>query len=138
MRETRERIVAALIPSSAFVLCLGMAAQAAVVHDLPVDRSTSVMGVRVACTGIGESEQDETRWRNYPVKLEAVGGYGQYLADEEVTLHGPYRAQPLRIRCDAPWVLMRLEPGRYQCDDGISAQRSRTASQFFGTAPRPA
>ena len=114
MVETRERIVATLFPASIFVLCFGMAAASAAVHNLPVDRSTSVMGVKIACTGIGRREENETRWRYYPVKLEAVGGYGQHLEDEEITLQSPNHAEPLHIKCNAPWVLMRLEPGRYQ------------------------
>jgi hypothetical protein len=35
------------------------------------------------------------------------------LADEEITLQSRDHAEPLHIKCDAPWVMMRLEPGQY-------------------------
>jgi hypothetical protein len=113
MTETKERIVAALLPASVFVLCLGMTAAAETIHTLPVDRPAHVMGISIACTGIGQHEENEARWRDYPVKLEAVGGYGQYLAGEEIALQSSDHAEAVHVKCDAPWVLMRLDAGNY-------------------------
>jgi hypothetical protein len=108
----KSGIVLAL-PVSAFALCFGMAAQAADVLNLPVDHPVQISGVETACTGIGNREEHEARWSDYSVKLETVGGYGQWLGNENVTLRAPGGAQVLRVHCSAPWVMMELKPGRY-------------------------
>jgi hypothetical protein len=109
-----QRVLAVLLPVSAFALCVGLAAQASTVQTLPVDRSTQIRGIDAACTGVGQSDEHENPWNNYPVKLEMVKPYGQYLEDEVVTLRERNAGELLRVRCDAPWVLMRLSPGRYR------------------------
>ena len=108
-----ERILAALLPASALVLTLGLAANASAFETLPLDRPTQVSGVHAACTGIGAREEHNKQWRSYPVKLEAVNRYGQYLGDEDLTVKGRGNAIALQVRCDAPWILMGLEPGKY-------------------------
>ena len=111
MNESRKNFLAACLPASVFALCFGMAAQAQDAGSLPIDQPTQVKGVETACTGIGNREENEARWRNYPAKLEVVGDHGQWLADETVSVDG--NGQALQVNCEAPWVLMRLEPGRY-------------------------
>jgi hypothetical protein len=125
MSEFKQRILAALLPASALVLTLGLAARADTVRDLSMDRTADVMGVNVACTGVGQGEEHEARWQSYPVKLEAVGGYGQYLANEQLTVSKPDGAQVLRVKCDAPWVLMQLEPGRYRATMSVANAPAR-------------
>lgn len=108
---TRSTILACLLSASAVALSLPVQAQT--VRDLPLDRPASVNNVQVVCTGIGNGEEHNARWTNYPVKLEVVGGYGQYLADEDVVIKHFGGAQLINVRCDAPWVLMRLSRGHY-------------------------
>jgi hypothetical protein len=111
MTYTRQRLLAALLPISGLILCFGMAARAETPRSLAIDQPAQVDGVRVACTGIGDYEEQEARWNNYPVKLETVGGYGQWLGDQDVTIHG--NGQNVSVHCDAPWVVVALRPGRY-------------------------
>jgi hypothetical protein len=95
-------------------LCIGLAMESAQAQSIPVDRPTNVSGVTVACTGIGNREESEARWSNYPLKLQAVGGYGQYLGNQDVTLRGNDGSEIANVNCVGPWVLMRVQPGRYQ------------------------
>lgn len=88
-------------------------ARAVPIESLPIDKPMMVSNIEFACTGVGDREQHDVRWNKYPVKLEAVGGYGQYLGREELTLNGVDGAAPIRVKCEAPWVLMRLRPGHY-------------------------
>jgi hypothetical protein len=133
MTTFSKRILAALLPASAFALCIGMAAQASPVQDLPVDHPMRVNGVETACTGIGQREEHEGRWGSYPVKMEAVQAHGEYLADEDVTIRPGRGAEILRVHCAAPWVLMRLEPGHY---DATMRVPNSTSKEVAFTVPR--
>lgn len=111
MSLAKQRILASLLPVSGFMLCFGMAAQAQMPQTLPVDQPQQVNGIQAACTGVGDREENEARWGSYPVKLEMVGGYGQWLGNEDITIHG--QGQDVSVNCAGPWVLMGLEPGYY-------------------------
>lgn len=131
MTYTQERILAALLPASAFLLCFGMAAYAQPPLTLPIDRTEQVDGIATACTGIGDREERESRWHNFPVKLETVGGYGQWLGDQVVSVHGT--GETVRVHCDAPWLLMGLKPGRYEATVRVPDAAPR---QVSFTVPR--
>ncbi len=109
MSHTTRRIAFALL--SSIPLAAAGAANAA---PLAVDHPQDVSGVEVACTGIGTGEEQEVRWKNFPVKIEVVNGRGQYLGDENVTVRGGKGNELLHLTCDAPWVMMELKPGRYE------------------------
>ena len=122
---TRSATGVGFLYGAALALTLALPAQAETARDLPLDRPTHVNDLQVACTGVGDGAQNKTQWSRYPVKLEAVGGYGQYLADETVTIDGRDGAQMMRVRCDAPWVLMRLDPGHYAATVDVSGASSK-------------
>jgi hypothetical protein len=111
MSYTRQRLLASLLPLSGLALCFGMAARAEPPRSLPVDQPTQVDGVRAACTGIGNREENESRWSSFPIKLESVGGYGQWLGNQDVTVQG--QGTDISVHCAGPWVLFDLKPGRY-------------------------
>lgn len=113
MPYIRQKLLASLLPASGFVLCLAMAARADTVQTLPIDTTEQVQGIEAACTGVGDREENEARWKSFPVKMETVGGYGQWLGNEQITLHGHDGVRLLRVRCSGPWVLMGLRPGSY-------------------------
>jgi hypothetical protein len=125
MTEMSERILAGLLPASAMALCLGLAITSASARNLPIDRPTDVSGIKVACTGIGNREESEARWSNYPVKIQTVGGYGQYLANENIDVHDKSGAEIADLKCGAPWVLMQLAPGRYHAIVQVSNAPAR-------------
>jgi hypothetical protein len=94
---------------------LSFAAQAAVStpQRLPLDKPTSINNIGLDCTGIGTDDREHSRVKNYSVRLETIGGYRQYLANEDITLRNRQGQQLLNVRCDAPWLMIKLDPGRY-------------------------
>jgi hypothetical protein len=84
-----------------------------VAQRLPMEKPVYVSGVKAACTGAGAGTRDEPRWKNYRVRFEAVGGYGQYLGNELLTVHNRGDATFVQVSCAAPWVLMKLPEGEY-------------------------
>jgi hypothetical protein len=122
-----------MLPASALILCLAMAAEANTPTQLPVDRPIEVSGVGAACTGIGYTEEQEARWRTYPIKLEAVNSRGQYLGNEDVTLRGCNKSEAINVACKAPWVLLKLTPGQYS---GTMEVPGSTARRIAFTIPK--
>ncbi len=111
-------------PAVAFAACVALlgaaaAARADTAVSLPLDTNTTVNGVDVACTGIGQTK-DNPVWRDYPLRLEVSGPRGDYLAGETLTVYRSGRQPLLRVACNAPWVLMRLPPGgEYRFQAGL-------------------
>jgi hypothetical protein len=79
---------------------------------LPYDRPTQVSGIETMCSGIGLTDQDSATAADYPVTLKVVGGYGQWLGNQNVTVDRRGR-QIADVHCQGPWLLMKLDPGRY-------------------------
>jgi hypothetical protein len=77
---------------------------------LPVDQTTVVQGVEVACTGMGETRQD-ARWQAFPVRVEFSNGKAEYLTDAEVRLTTDKGKPVLNVSCAAPWVLLKPKAG---------------------------
>ena len=120
-----------ILVSATLAAGLSAAAQAAP-DNVPMNAASEVQGVQVACAGVGERDEHNPRWMNYPVKLEFVGGYGQYLAGERVALHGGRAHAALDLRCNGPWLLMRLSPGHYHA---TAAVPGAPAKHFSFTVP---
>lgn len=102
--------------SAAAVLALASAPAAFAlpggVVSLPVDRPATVNGIQVACTGIGQNNRDDPRWLAYPVRVEFSDHQNAYLGSGEITVRAG--GQPiLSVRCNAPWVLLKLPAGDY-------------------------
>jgi hypothetical protein len=79
---------------------------------LPVDQTTVVQGVEVACTGMGETRQDP-KWQAFPVRVEFSNGKAEYLTDAEVRLITDKGKPVLNVSCAAPWVLLKPPAGAY-------------------------
>ena len=97
---------------------------------VPLDTETTIGGVEVACTGIGQTK-DDPKWLAYGVRVEFATALHTYLANEVVTLTDPKGAQVLSVSCDGPWVLLRLPVGKpYKVEarllDESSAPRTAT------------
>ena len=75
---------------------------------VPLDQETVVDGVKVGCTGIGQSK-DDPKWQAYNVRVEFADTARGYLADETLTLYG---AHELTVKCEGPWILLQLPPGK--------------------------
>lgn len=84
---------------------------AAPAQGLPVDQETTVSGTQVMCGGIGKDESDPT-YASYSAKIEAAGGYGQWLGDNDLTIAG--NGQNIVAHCRGPWFMAKLAPGSYK------------------------
>ena len=80
---------------------------------MPIDQETSVNGIPAACTGVGDQQENNARWSAYPVKVVVSGTGHQFFAGETVSIARSDGTQVAQMTCNAPWVLMKLEPGNY-------------------------
>ena len=113
-------------PLAFLAATVAVAAPSAVV--IPVDQARTVAGVEVACTGIGQTRNDP-RWAAYPVRVEVSDGRNEYLVGEVVSVGRPGSTPRFSVSCDAPWLLLKLEPGAWVVQariKGAAGQRTAT------------
>ena len=94
---------------------------------IPYNRPTQVSGVQTLCSGIGLTDQDKADAANYPVTLKVVGGYGQWLGDQGVTVESGGQ-QIANVHCQGPWLLMKLDPGRYRATVTVPGASPKTVA----------
>ncbi|GEM_PF-4353460 len=97
-------------------------------QGLPVDQVVDVQGTQVACSGIGKGDETNPQFAGLPVKFSLVGGYGQWLGNETLTVSGRNGGQDISVKCSGPWVLMRLDPGRYTVTADVPDAGTKTVS----------
>ena len=95
---------------------------------LPMDSMTEVHGVNAMCTGTGQGDRARAQWQKYPVKFEFVGGYGQYLGDETLSVTGNKGREVVNVQCEGPWVLMDLTPGHYRAHADVLGSPAKSVS----------
>jgi hypothetical protein len=106
--ESWSRSASALAASLALAAATSVAAQA--VH-VPLDHETTIAGIGVGCTGIGQTKNDP-KWKAYPVLVEFAGAGGEYLANTTLTVSDAEGAEVLEAFCEGPWTLLQLPPGK--------------------------
>ena len=116
----------------AATLALGAMPATAQPVRIPLDHETTIAGVGVACTGIGQTK-DDPKWQAYPVRVEFAGPGGEYLANETLMLSDAKGAQILAVSCEGPWILLKLPVGKPYRIDG---QVGRTAEVTVSAAVR--
>ena len=95
---------------AAAALLLAAGAADAQTTRAPLDHEIVVGGVPVGCTGIGQTKNDP-KWQAYNVRVEFADTARGLLADETLTLID--RGAPvMSVKCEGPWILLRLPPGR--------------------------
>ena len=104
---------------------LGNAGASEGLHGIPVDQVSTVNGVETVCSGIGKGDETSPPSNGYPVKFEMVGGYGQWLGNERLTISGN-GMQDISVQCSGPWVLMKLNPGNYSVTADVPGAGSKT------------
>lgn len=105
----------ALAPAAmAVTLALASAAAADSATFMPSDTPVEINGYEMACTGIGDEAQSDPRWKAFPVRIEFAGGNAQYLADVEASIMDAAGKELVRVRCDSPWILVKLDPAKYR------------------------
>jgi hypothetical protein len=97
---------------------------------LPVDGETVIAGIAAGCTGIGETKNDP-KWATYPVRIEFANAAREYLSGGEITIFDA-RAHPLlSLRCDAPWILLKLPSGAYRVEGRVPDSPAKPRSAPF-------
>ena len=126
--------------SYAFAACVGIAAvlasataRAGEVSALTADQPATLNGIEAACTGVGDEAQADPRWPAFPVRIEFADAQAEYLSDVTVTIADAKGETLLETRCDSPWFLAKLAPGKYTVRGTVEGGHSNTA-KF--TAPR--
>jgi hypothetical protein len=114
-------------------LLAGGVARAEEARSLPVDQETTLNGVEVACTGVGDDAHFDPRWPTYPVRIEFADSRAEYLAGLDIEIASARGVTILRAHCDSPWFLAKLRPGKYKVSATFEGRVTRTA-KF--TAPR--
>jgi hypothetical protein len=104
-----------------------LALPALAVQDQPV----IVNGVETVCTGVG-SAADNPAWQAYPVKLTFSNPAGEYETAGHVAITQAGK-MVLESDCDAPWLLIKAPPGRYDVQASLTGGTTRTASASFQT-----
>lgn len=97
----------------AAVLVGSAAVRADDAQKLPPDEPVVVNGLDLVCTGVGEDARNDPRWRAYPVRIEFANADAQYLSDAVLAVATADGEQLFEVTCDSPWILARLEPGKY-------------------------
>lgn len=119
----------ALVAATALAFGLGSVAALADPVRVPLDRETTVGGIGVGCTGIGQTKNDP-KWKDYPVKLEFADAQRALLANEVVTVSAD-GAPVAEVACEGPWLLLKLPAGKaYQVEARLaqSSAGPRSAS----------
>lgn len=94
---------------------------------LPYDTPTMVEGVEIVCTGIGQEARSDPRWSTYPLKVVIAGEDGQYLGDAQMNVAGKGESM-MDVRCGGPWVLFKLDPGRYTVTAMVNGSTVKTTA----------
>jgi len=118
-----------LLPALAVVAAASGAAAAS--PELPMNRPTMVDGVEAVCTGIGDEAQKNPLWKAYPLKIMLAGKGGQWLTDADITVTRDGE-EVVSLFCGGPWILLKLEPGRYRITGEIEGRRAGTDAVVSG------
>ena len=101
---------------------------------IPLDQATTIAGVGVGCTGIGQTKSDP-KWLAYSVRVEFAGPGGDLLANETLRVSDAKGPPLLAVFCEGPWILLMLPPGKtYKLDAQVGRAAETTVS---GTVKSP-
>lgn len=113
--------------SASLALALTLAAAVPAAAQLGQDVGVR-QGVPYACVGFGSDERSDPRWQGYPLKIEYATATGGYYADAVTTVRDASGAVVFEAHCQAPWLLLRLPPGKYRLTGrALPSNEARTA-----------
>jgi hypothetical protein len=73
---------------------------------LALDSETTVAGVGVACTGIGQTRLDP-KWQAWPIRVEVSNQKRELLTDVVVAIEDAKGRALATVSCEGPWLLLR-------------------------------
>ena len=100
---------------------------------VPLDQETTVGGIGVGCTGIGQTKNDP-KWKAYSVKLEFADAQRALLANETVSLSDG-NTQVLDVACEGPWLLLKLPAGKAFTVEANLAEKTTASRSATVKAP---
>ena len=95
------------------VSLLATASLAGAAETLPSDQEMTVAGVAVACTGVGDEAKEDARWPAYSTRIEFANSRAEYVTDLDISIRNAKGVTLMTVRCESPWFLAKLAPGRY-------------------------
>lgn len=107
----RSRWQTTLCTFTVTLLATLSAAKAA--ETLPSDQELTVGGVPVACTGVGDEAKEDSRWPAYSTRIEFANSRAEYVTDLDISIRNAKGVTLMTVRCESPWFLAKLRPGRY-------------------------
>jgi hypothetical protein len=122
MKQNRKIYLIILI--SSLVLGLGLRAHAD-------DEEKTQNGIKYACTGVGDAK-DDPKWANYAAKLMFTTGGRAYVSYVQVKIKDASGKVVLVTDCDAPWLVMNLQPGTYSVTATALKKYIKTVSFTVG------
>ncbi len=138
MRLKPIHLAAALTLAWAAPVAAGPAAPAldpAAAQAVPLDSQTTIGGVEVACTGIGETRNDP-KWAAWPIRVEFSNAQRLYETDAAVALIDAKGRTVLTASCTGPWLLLRPTPGAYSVSAVLLNSPTKPRSTRFQTPAR--
>lgn len=85
-------------------------------------------GIEYAITGVAESK-DDPRWKDFPLKLVFATVRGELYSDVMVRIFAADRKKKIfKIKVDAPWLVVRLNPGTYYIEVDGPTKKSATVN----------
>ncbi|HEY3637041.1 MAG TPA: hypothetical protein VGK90_02735 [Rhizomicrobium sp.] len=91
-------------------------------QHMPMDTPTTIGGVQVVCTGVGDGAQTDPRWHAYPIRIEFSNKAAQYLSGAHVDLSTSAGKTLASVDCDGAWVLFQLPSGSYKATATLLSQ----------------
>ena len=102
--------------------------------NVPLDTDTTVNGIPVACTGVGESKLNP-HWNTYGVRVEFSGPGGELLGDETLTITDAKGAEVVSVACEGPWILLTLPQGTYRVEGRLTGTETKPQTGYFKPSP---
>jgi hypothetical protein len=117
-------------------IAIGLAAAPAVAAPtaVPLDTETTVSGVPVACTGVGEAKLNP-HWNSYPVRVEFSGADNQLAARGALTVFDEHGAEVVSVACEGPWILLKLPAGSYRIEGRLPGTEAAPQRGYFRVTP---
>ena len=131
MNANASMLIIAALVAAPLVLTAPAAADVATEPTVvALDSETSVGGMPVACTGIGQTKLDP-RWSSYPVRVELSDAQDKYVADGAITLRDAHGKTLLSVQCAGPWILLKPAPGAYTVEGWLPGVSAKPRSARF-------
>jgi hypothetical protein len=100
---------------------------------LPSDQEMTVGGVAVACTGVGDEAKEDARWPSYATRIEFANSRAEYVTDLDISIRTARGVTLMTVRCESPWFLAKLQPGRYSVVATYDGGLTKTVHFTAGT-----